>query len=73
MGIWNKNFRAKGYEKCVVCRATTDVPTDMPVSERKWYVPGAGQLCKKCCMELYGTDDLRSFGMSENGCYQKMR
>ena len=53
------------YEKCVACGATTNVPVDTPISERKCYVPGAGQLCRKCCIELYGTDDLRSLQSAE--------
>ena len=50
----------KPLEVCVVCGAVTDIPADTPIRERKWYVPGGGQLCRKCCMELYETDDLRS-------------
>ena len=53
------------YERCVVCRAVTDIRKNMPVKERKCYVPGAGQLCRKCCIELYGTDDLRSLQSAE--------
>ena len=52
-------------EKCVACGATTNVPVDTPISERKCYVPGAGQLCRTCCIELYGTDDLRSLQSAE--------
>ena len=52
-------------ERCIVCRRLTDIPVSMPVSERKCYVPGGGQLCRKCCMELYGTDDLRSLQSAE--------
>ena len=55
----------RNYERCVVCGARTDVPVDTPVGERKCYVPGGGQLCGKCCIELYGTDDLRSLQSAE--------
>lgn len=53
------------YERCAVCGAVTDVPADTPISGRKCYVPGGGQLCRKCCIELYGTDDLRSLHSAE--------
>ena len=53
------------YERCAVCGAMTDVLADTPVSGRKCYVPGGGQLCRKCCIELYGTDDLRSLQSAE--------
>lgn len=33
------------FERCVLCGVVTDVPVQMPVSERKCYIPGAGQLC----------------------------
>lgn len=48
----------KKMERCVLCGAVTEVPVDQPVSERKCYIPGAGQLCSDCCRELYGTEDL---------------
>lgn len=41
------------FEKCEVCGAVTDIPIDMPIQERKGYIEGAGQLCKKCYYELY--------------------
>ena len=41
------------FERCVLCGVVTDVPVQMPVSERKCYIPGAGQLCRDCCRELY--------------------
>ena len=47
-------------ERCIACGEMTDIPVNLPISERKTYVPGAGQLCEKCCVELYGTKDLRS-------------
>lgn len=53
------------FERCVLCGAVTDVPVQMPVSERKCYIPGAGQLCRDCCRELYGSDDLGTTAESE--------
>ena len=70
-GISSKRKKESGendtcdYEKCAACGVTTNVPSGTPISERKCYVPGAGQLCRKCCIELYGTDDLRSLQSSE--------
>ena len=52
-------------ERCVLCGVVTDVPGQMPVSERKCYIPGAGQLCRDCCRELYGSDDLGTTAESE--------
>ena len=42
-----------GTEKCVCCGCDTGVPFDMPVSERKYYIQGSGQLCSKGYMESY--------------------
>ena len=53
------------FERCVLCGAVTDVLRQQPVSERKCYVPGAGQLCSDCCMELYGTDNFETTAESE--------
>lgn len=52
------------FERCVLCGVVTDVPVQMPVSERKCYIPGAGQLCRDC-WELYGSDDLGATAESE--------
>ena len=41
-------------EYCVLCHSRTDVPMGMPVSWRKRYIEGSGQLCEKCFQELYG-------------------
>ncbi len=35
-------------EKCVVCGATTGYYAGDPVTKRKHYVTGCGQLCGKC-------------------------
>lgn len=47
-------------ERCVSCWEVTDVLVNKPISERRCYVPGVGQLCERCCIALYGTRDLRS-------------
>lgn len=40
------------YERCVLCGAMTDVPKTLPIDQRAGYVPGGGQLCRRCCREL---------------------
>jgi len=41
-------MKTQEKEKCVVCGAQTDVPKDMHIDFRKYYVEGVGQLCDKC-------------------------
>ena len=53
------------FERCVLCGAVTDVPRQMPVSKRKCYIPGAGQLCRDCCIDLYGTEIFETIAESE--------
>ena len=47
-------------ERCIICGQVTDVPVDRPISNRKTYLPSAGQLCEDCCRRYCGADDLRS-------------
>lgn len=42
------------YEYCILCRKLTDVSYATPISMRRHYVEGAGQLCESCFSELYG-------------------
>lgn len=51
--------REGGLERCVLCGELTDEYVSTDISLRKCYVEGAGQLCRKCCWETYGTTDLR--------------
>lgn len=44
-------------DKCVLCGRDAGVPADMPVSERKNYVKGCGQLCEDCFYRLYRHSD----------------
>lgn len=53
-------------ERCVICGTLTEVPMDLPVSERETYMEGAGQLCLECCWKLYQTTDLRDNIDSDN-------
>lgn len=61
----NQSIYKKTLELCVVCGAVTDVEVETPINERKCYVPCAGQLCRKCCMEIYGTEELKSLQDSD--------
>ncbi len=40
-------------EKCVLCGKKTEYMHQMPIDERKDYVPGVGQLCSNCYAALY--------------------
>ena len=40
-------------EECVLCHQMTDVPKDMPIDQRKYYMVGAGQLCVNCWSRLF--------------------
>ena len=41
------------FEKCVLCGAITDVPRNMPISSRYYYVEGCGQVCHGCYNQTY--------------------
>ena len=36
------------YDLCVSCRNVTNVRTDCPVEQRKYYISECGQLCEDC-------------------------
>lgn len=47
-------FRKKNeFEKCVLCRRTTDVLKSANIHDRSFYVEGVGQLCKHCWEKTY--------------------
>lgn len=39
------------YEMCIICGAVTSVDKTTPIDKRPDYLPGAGQLCRKCAGE----------------------
>ena len=47
-------------ERCVLCGRMAGVERDTDISRRECYVPGAGQLCRECYWETYGTTDHRA-------------
>ena len=40
-------------EKCIICGAETIYSFDTPISQRKYYIEGAGQLCERCYYLIY--------------------
>lgn len=40
------------HDKCVYCGGDTEYDVDAPITERKFYVSGCGQLCKSCYTAL---------------------
>jgi NMD protein affecting ribosome stability and mRNA decay len=40
-------------EKCTRCGRETEYEVSAPVTERRYYIEGSGQLCEKCFYELY--------------------
>ena len=40
-------------DKCACCGCDTGISKDTPISNRKYYIQGRGQLCNKCYTELY--------------------
>lgn len=40
-------------DKCACCGCDTGIPKDTPISNRKYYIEGCGQLCSNCYFELY--------------------
>ena len=41
-------------ELCVLCGKETGYLFNTPISERFFYIPGAGQLCEECFKKTYG-------------------
>lgn len=40
-------------ERCVRCGKETEYDVSTPVTMRKWYVEGSGQLCEECWNHLW--------------------
>lgn len=39
-------------ELCIICGAKTPYRFSTPIDERKYYVPGLGQICERCHYQL---------------------
>lgn len=50
----NQSAEEKQCETCVCCGKKTQVLKSEPISRRKFYIEGGGQLCRDCYYELYG-------------------
>jgi hypothetical protein len=53
-GIWTIRRFSK-YEYCIGCKTRTDIPKDLDITLRRYYIEGSGQLCKKCYELVYNT------------------
>ena len=51
-------------EKCVICTDDTPYMRYTHTVSREHYVNGAGQLCKKCWIEIYSDKDELKVGTS---------
>lgn len=51
--IHHQGRRTRRTEACVVCRIDTRVPRELDISERLFYIEGAGQHCHDCYNTLY--------------------
>ena len=48
----NKKETGEITERCISCHKDTGIPIATPISLRKYYVCGCGQLCEDCFDEL---------------------
>lgn len=53
-GKIEKSSNSGIFEICVSCGKQTDIPREKHISERRFYIEGAGQLCRDCYYQLYG-------------------
>lgn len=54
-GMWIKRRFSK-YEHCVACGEPTNVPKDLDISLRNYYIEGSGQLCYDCYIFTYPSE-----------------
>lgn len=54
-GMWIKRKFSK-YEHCVACGGATNVPKDLDISLRNYYIEGSGQLCYDCYIFIYPSE-----------------
>lgn len=47
------------YEMCVLCGQNTNVLMEEPITKRKGYVEGVGQLCESCYLRIMGRKENR--------------
>lgn len=49
----NNDFSVDYKDTCVMCKAASEENKSTNITLRKYYVEGAGQLCKKCYNSVY--------------------
>lgn len=47
-----QNFDDDPVERCIICGAETPYHFSTPIDERKYYVPGVGQICESCNFDI---------------------
>ena len=52
-------------ERCVRCGKETEYDVETPITVRRFFIEGAGQLCEECWRKLYDHDRNRKID-SEN-------
>ena len=45
--------KKKEMETCVLCKKETNVPKDLHIDFRDYYIECVGQLCQDCYFDLY--------------------
>ncbi len=48
-----KKIKAEEMDLCVYCGRLSEEKKSTPINLRKYYIEGAGQLCKKCYEYIY--------------------
>ena len=48
-----KEMKNNKEEKCVICGKDTGYVFSEYIQNRRFYVEGAGQVCKQCFIEIY--------------------
>lgn len=52
--IYRKTAKeSERYEHCVRCHKQLNIPVEMEIDIRPFYIEGAGQLCYDCYQEIY--------------------
>lgn len=49
-----QGFMNQEFERCIRCNKPTPYHPNTPITLRRYYVEGSGQLCPLCYQELYG-------------------
>lgn len=45
-------MKEKEHDLCIECGEDTGYDKDTHIAERKYYIQGCGQLCRKCYMQI---------------------